>query len=265
MAWKALLPAEALAKFTASEVTLLQGVQGSTAGLANSLTVVINEWVATLNAANYPVVLNSNQVPDQLRRHIVAAAIWAWLRDFPKLAIFKTDDRKNAASDAEKVLEKIAARTYGAIESPYGTDQTTANWNSLQKVVGRMSPIPPAQQQLQQVPNPIYVNPNAPSDTVPSNSPGMPQIPVGFQAFPAPGKVALMWDTVNVATSYNLYRALATGQEALFVSGITGTNYVDNGLTNGTTYYYKLTSVNSAGESQPTVELQATPLATELP
>ena len=44
---------------------------------------------------------------------------------------------------------------------------------------------------------------------------------------------------------------------APFRTGITSASYVDAGLTNGTTYYYRVTAVNGVGESGKSVEVSA--------
>jgi fibronectin type 3 domain-containing protein len=42
---------------------------------------------------------------------------------------------------------------------------------------------------------------------------------------------------------------------------VTGTSYTDTGLTNGTTYYYKVAAVNAGGQSPQSAEVSATPSA----
>ena len=50
---------------------------------------------------------------------------------------------------------------------------------------------------------------------------------------------------VNGATSYNLYRSTTAGSEGPtpYKSGIGQPMFTDTGLTNGTTYYYKVSAV----------------------
>jgi fibronectin type 3 domain-containing protein len=92
-----------------------------------------------------------------------------------------------------------------------------------------------------------------------------PPAPTGLTATPASGQITLQWNASSGATSYNIYRATTSGGETLLVSGVTGTSYLNTGLTNGTTYYYKVKAVNSAGTSGFSNEASATPQAATSP
>jgi fibronectin type 3 domain-containing protein len=91
------------------------------------------------------------------------------------------------------------------------------------------------------------------------NSQGAPAAPTGLNATSGNGQVSLSWLGSAGATSYNVYRSTTSGAEALLASGITGTSYTDTGVTNGTTYYYKVAAVNSVGTSGMSGEVGATP------
>jgi hypothetical protein len=52
---------------------------------------------------------------------------------------------------------------------------------------------------------------------------------------------------------------LTAGNETSYATGIGIASYTDNGVSNGTTYYYKVSAVNSAGESALSSEVNATP------
>ena len=88
-----------------------------------------------------------------------------------------------------------------------------------------------------------------------------PAAPATLSAMAGNTQVALTWTASTGATSYNIYRATASGAEVSYKTGVTGTSYTDSGLTNGTTYYYQVTVVNSGGESQRSSEMSATPQA----
>jgi hypothetical protein len=63
--------------------------------------------------------------------------------------------------------------------------------------------------------------------------------------------VTLNWTASATATSYNVYRGTSPGGEGTtaFKTGITTTSFTDTSVTPGTTFYYKVTAVNSFGES----------------
>jgi cellulose 1,4-beta-cellobiosidase len=92
--------------------------------------------------------------------------------------------------------------------------------------------------------------------------PVLPLSPTGVTGTPGNAQVALSWSTSLGATSYNVKRATASGGPYTVVASPTSTSYTDTGLTNGTTYYYVVSAVNSAGESGNSSEVNATPQAT---
>ena len=71
------------------------------------------------------------------------------------------------------------------------------------------------------------------------------------------GQVSLAWTASPGAVGYNIYRGTSPGGEAAqpIASGAIGTSYVDNGLTPGFTYYYKITAITTGGESAASVEM----------
>jgi fibronectin type 3 domain-containing protein len=69
----------------------------------------------------------------------------------------------------------------------------------------------------------------------------------------------LQWIAAEGAASYNIYRGTVSGHETLLQSGISTPSFADSGLTDGTTYYYYVTSVNSFGEGTSSAEVSVTP------
>jgi fibronectin type 3 domain-containing protein len=86
-----------------------------------------------------------------------------------------------------------------------------------------------------------------------------PPTPTGLSATGGNAQVSLQWSASTGATSYNIYRSTSSGGETLYQSGVNSTSYTDTGVTNGTTYYYKVTGVNAGGESGKSNEASATP------
>jgi len=74
-------------------------------------------------------------------------------------------------------------------------------------------------------------------------------------------QVALDWTAVSGASSYTVYWDNATGvsSSSTAITGITDDNYTHTGLDNGTNYFYKVATVNSAGTGSLSSEDNATP------
>ena len=90
---------------------------------------------------------------------------------------------------------------------------------------------------------------------------GAPSAPTGLGATAGNAQVSLSWTASSGATSYNVYAGTTAGGESTtpIATGITSTSYTNTGLTNGTTYYYKVAAVNSSGTSGYSNEASATP------
>ena len=95
------------------------------------------------------------------------------------------------------------------------------------------------------------------------NNATKPTPPRNLQANAGNGYIYLSWDIpANYGDSaiieYKIYRGDSSGNEVFFtsVSGNT-TSYTDRNVANGKTYYYYVTAVNSAGESQPSNEVHS--------
>ena len=114
--------------------------------------------------------------------------------------------------------------------------------------------------------NYAWVAPGAPFDIVFDTTP--PAAPTALTATPGSGSVGLSWTAPadpDVA-GYNIYRGIAPGVPLTSpINGgtlVVGTSYADGGRTNGTTYYYVVTAVDtSANQSVASNEVNATPLA----
>jgi len=92
-------------------------------------------------------------------------------------------------------------------------------------------------------------------------------IPTGVNAFPdSPrrdnSRITIRWNPVMDAASYNIYWSTTPGVSKVSgnkISNVTSPYTHNKGLTNGTTYYYIVTAVNSFGESVESLETEATP------
>src|SRR5580698_10095050 len=87
----------------------------------------------------------------------------------------------------------------------------------------------------------------------------VPATPMGLAASAGNQQVGLAWSASTGAASYNVKRGTASGGPYTQAANPTGTSYTDSGLTNGTTYYYVVSAVNTAGESANSSQASATP------
>ena len=91
------------------------------------------------------------------------------------------------------------------------------------------------------------------------------EVPAGVTATPLNGQATISWLAVTGASSYNIYWSNTSGvtpANGKIISVAAGTftpSYTQTGLTNGTTYYYVVTAVNSNGESAPSTQVSCTP------
>jgi hypothetical protein len=93
-----------------------------------------------------------------------------------------------------------------------------------------------------------------------------PAAPTNLSATAGDGQVSLSWTASSGAASYNIYRSTTSGSYSNPpIGSSTGTSYTDTGVTNGTTYYYVVTAVDSNGESGYSNEASATPQAPTAP
>lgn len=96
-----------------------------------------------------------------------------------------------------------------------------------------------------------------------TNSP--PATPKNLVAAAGNSQASLNWTLSFNATSYNLKRATASGGPYTTIASYTATSFTDPGLTNGATYYYVVSAVNSYGESANSTEASVTPVASTPP
>jgi fibronectin type 3 domain-containing protein len=89
-----------------------------------------------------------------------------------------------------------------------------------------------------------------------------PAVPTGLQATPGNAQVALTWNASTGAASYHLKRSATSGGPYAQIAAPTTTSFTNTGLTNGTTYFYVVSALNSLGESANSNQASATPVNT---
>jgi fibronectin type 3 domain-containing protein len=87
-----------------------------------------------------------------------------------------------------------------------------------------------------------------------------PATPTGLQATGGNAQVSLSWNASAGAASYHVKRSTTNGGPFnTTLASPTAANYSDTAVTNGTTYYYVVSAVNTAGESGNSAQASATP------
>src|SRR6185369_11263226 len=94
-----------------------------------------------------------------------------------------------------------------------------------------------------------------------------PSKPLNLAASAGDATVALSWAVPSsngggAISGYKVYRGTSAGGESpTAVTTVAGTSFTDTGRTNGVSYFYVVTALNSAGESPVSNEANATPVA----
>jgi hypothetical protein len=89
-----------------------------------------------------------------------------------------------------------------------------------------------------------------------------PATPTGLTANAGNAQVLLTWNASAGAISYHLKRSTTAGGPYTQVAAPTTANFTVTGLTNGTTYFYVVSALNSVGESGNSAQASATPVNT---
>lgn len=111
------------------------------------------------------------------------------------------------------------------------------------------------------------------SSATPTQVDTAPNPPSGLTANPAsPTSISLSWNTPSsnggsIITGYKIEVKVGSGTYSVLVANTksTATSYINKGLTTGTTYTYRVSTINSIGISNPSNEASATPSATYVP
>jgi polygalacturonase len=97
-------------------------------------------------------------------------------------------------------------------------------------------------------------------------TPPAPAAPTNLVAVAENLAVNLSWSPSATATGYNVMRSnVHGGPYAEIQTNLMSTNYVDTSVTNGVTYYYVVSAVNSGGESPDSAEVSAEPMPSLAP
>lgn len=86
----------------------------------------------------------------------------------------------------------------------------------------------------------------------------IPATPANVTADCGNQKITVSWPAAADATSYDIYRSTVAASAGSWLATTDATSYVDTTGTVGTTYYYTVIAVNSAGSSNASAEVSET-------
>jgi len=107
--------------------------------------------------------------------------------------------------------------------------------------------------------------PSSQTSVTPAAAPSAPQ---NLHETASDAKISLSWQAPldnggSAITGYKIYRSTTAGIEKLLTTIGNVLSYDDSGLANGAKYFYKVTALNSFGESPQSNESSAIPSATQ--
>ena len=214
----------------------------------NGSTLYIYTPDGTPLAAGQPVIDSVSQNPDG-SYHLTGTG----LNGISEGAAYGDDEQMSGNYPLVRLTNTISGNVYYA---------RTYNWNSTSVQTG--SRVLTTEFSLPQ-------NLPAGSYSLVVTAVGNPSEPQTFTYAPPPAPtglsaasgsnafVNLQWDTTAGATTYDVKRGTTLGGYFETVATVNGTNWTDTGLTNGFTYYYKVSSVGSGGQSSDSTAVTATP------
>jgi hypothetical protein len=137
----------------------------------------------------------------------------------------------------------------GAPTSTSYTDTSLTNGTTYYYVVSALNSAGASANSTQ-----VSATPTAPVGPV-----SIPATPSGLAATSGNAQASLTWTASSGATSYHVKRATTSGGPYTQIGAPTATSYTDTSLANGTTYYYVVSALDSAGESANSTQVSATP------
>jgi TatA/E family protein of Tat protein translocase len=98
----------------------------------------------------------------------------------------------------------------------------------------------------------------AAAGTATAQAPSSVSAPSSLTAKAGKGQVQLSWGAASGANTYNVLRSGTSGGPYARIASTSSTNYSDEGLASGTTFYYAVSATNASGESGNSTEVSAT-------
>src|SRR4030095_7862330 len=101
----------------------------------------------------------------------------------------------------------------------------------------------------------------APPRGAPATPVGPPGAPAEVDAIPGNGRVSVRWRPVATPERYRVMRSTTPRGPDTAVAHPMETEFIDTGVSNGTTYFYVVRATNEGGKGPYSSEVQATPVA----
>lgn len=102
---------------------------------------------------------------------------------------------------------------------------------------------------------------SAPSGEVTATPVGPPGAPADLEALPGNGRISLRWRSVPNADRYRVMRSTTPSGPYSAIANPSETGFVDDGVANGTVYFYVVRAMNEGGKGPYSSEVKAAPLA----
>lgn len=136
----------------------------------------------------------------------------------------------------------------GTAIAPVYTDASVSNGSTYYYVVAAINAAGASENSVQ-------------ASATPQSSVTMPTAPSALVATPGDAQVALSWSASTGATSYDVKRSSTSGGPYMQIATAISSPFTDSTVSNGSTYFYVVAAVNSAGSSTNSAEARATPAA----
>jgi hypothetical protein len=149
----------------------------------------------------------------------------------------------------------------GTATSTTYTDSAVTNGTAYYYVVSALDTAGESANSAQASATPTGTNTAPPTGTnpPPPTSGAAPATPANLTATPGNAQVSLGWSASSGATSYHVKRATTSGGPYSQIAAPTTATYADPTVTNGTTYYYVVSALDSSGESANSAQVVALP------
>jgi fibronectin type 3 domain-containing protein len=102
---------------------------------------------------------------------------------------------------------------------------------------------------------------STPSDEVSATPIALPAQVTGLTAVAGDGQIGVSWLATPGAAVYTVYQGTQPGGESVVATGLTNAYFSPTGVTNGTTYYFRVAAINTSGTGPISLEVSATPMA----